>query len=72
MGDFPRLGGDFGQDLVHEARVRAAGQGGLLGFAHLGGRDHLHGLGDLGRVLDRLDAAANVARAGHGFIGKSV
>jgi hypothetical protein len=33
---------------------------------HLGGRDHLHRLGDLGGVLDRFDAAADVAEVGHG------
>ena len=38
-----------------------ARQRGLLRTAHLGRRDHLHRLGDLGGVLDRLDAPADVA-----------
>ena len=53
-------------DFVHQGGIRASGQRRLLGLAHLGRRHHLHGLGDLGRVLDRLDAPAYVASAGHG------
>ena len=37
----------------------------LLGAPHLGCSHHLHGLGDLGSVLDRFDSSANVACAGH-------
>ena len=53
--------------------IRPAGQRGLLRLAHLRRRHHLHGLGDLRRVLDRLDAPADVACAGHERIlaGKS-
>ena len=58
------------QDLVHEGGIGSARQRGLLGLAHLGRGDHLHRLGDLGRVLDRLDAAPDVACAGHGVLGR--
>jgi len=51
--------------LIHEGGIGPARQRGLLGLAHLGRGDHLHRLGDLRRVLDRLDAAPDVACAGH-------
>src|SRR5471030_3493793 len=54
------------EDLVQDLRHRATGEGRDLRATHLQGRDHLHGLGDLGRVLDRLDAASNFARIRHG------
>ena len=60
--------GDFRQHAVHQVRVGPTGHGCVLRTAHLGRRHHLHGLGDLGRVLDRLDASANVARAGHASV----
>jgi len=49
--------GDAVQDLHHLPRVGSSGEDGLLGPAQLGRRDHLHGLGDLLRVLDRADPA---------------
>ena len=49
-----------------------AGQRRLLRLAHLRRRDHLHGLRDLRRVLDRLDASAYVACAGHGVSSRSL
>ena len=54
-----------GQDRVHQIRIRTPDERGLLRLAHFGGGDHLHRLGDLGGVLNRLDASAYVARAGH-------
>ena len=59
------MGGHLGQHLAHERGVGPPGQCGLLGLAHLRRRHHLHRLGNLGGVLDRLDASAYVARAGH-------
>ena len=47
---------DLGEDFVHERGVGPARQGGLLGLAHLRGGHHLHCLGDLRGVADRLDA----------------
>ena len=53
--------GDGGEHLGHELGVGAAGQGGLLRLLHLRRSHHLHRLGDLAGVLDRLDASADVA-----------
>ena len=50
--------GDYITDLEPGQRV-------LLRLAHLRCSDHLHGLRDLRRVLDRLNAPAYVACAGH-------
>ena len=65
MLEIPRARRRLGQHLVHQSRIRPATQRGLLGLAHFGRRHHLHRLGDLGGVLDRLDAPANVAGGGH-------
>ena len=54
------------EDAVQDLRVGMTRQRRLLRLAHLGGGDHLHRLGDLGGVLDRLDASADVAGIGHG------
>ena len=51
---------DVGAHLVEALGVGTQRNGSLLGAAHFGGGDHLHRLGDLGGVLDRLDAPANV------------
>ena len=53
------------EHLVHQDRIRPARQRRQLRLAHLRRSDHLHGLRDLRRVLDRLDASADVACAGH-------
>ena len=54
-----RLGGDTGGEVLEERRhllgVRARREHRLLGAAQLGGRDHLHRLGDLLRIADRAD-----------------
>ncbi len=44
------------EDVGEHLRVGAGLHGAVLGAAQLGGRDHLHGLGDLPRVLDTADA----------------
>ena len=54
------------QHLVHEVGVGTAIGGSVLRLLHLGSRNQLHRLGDLGGVLDRLDAAADVSCGGHG------
>src|ERR1039457_969235 len=59
------------EHLVQQVRVGPAHERGLLRLAHLGSRHHLHRLGDLGGVLDRLDSPAYVARAGHELISTS-
>ena len=53
------------QDLIHQRRIRPAGQGMLLRFAHLRRRHHLHRLGDLRGVADRFDPAPYVLGVGH-------
>jgi len=37
----------------------------ILRLFHLGCRHHLHGFGDLHRVLDAFDSASDVAGVGH-------
>ena len=54
------------QDLQHLPGVGPRGEHGVLGPAQLGRRDHLHGLGDLLRVLDRADPPPDVDEGGHG------
>ena len=53
-------------DGRHPLREGARGLGGRLRPAQLGGRDHLHGLGDLLRRLDGGDAVAEVFQCSHG------
>src|ERR1043165_6656172 len=59
------VAGDVREHVVDQRRVRPSRQGSELRLAHLRRSDHLHGLRDLRRVLDRLDAPAYVACAGH-------
>jgi hypothetical protein len=56
---------DRGGHPVEKIGVGAAGQRRLLGLAHLGCGNHLHRLGDLRRIFDRLDPAAHVSGVGH-------
>ena len=67
MADFVRADArvDVRGHVVEAAGIRAQGDGRLLGPAHFGGGHHLHRLGDLGGIFDRLDTAANVAEIGH-------
>jgi len=58
--------GDRGKHLAQTGGVRARGEHPLLRAAQLGRRHHLHGLGDLLRVLDAADPAPDIDRAGHG------
>ena len=53
------------EDLVEQIRIIAACQRLVLRLLHLGGSDKLHRPRDLGGVLDRLDASADVAKIGH-------
>ena len=53
------------KNSVKNLGVRMTGECSLLRFAHLGCSDHLHCLSDLGSVLDRLDASADVAGISH-------
>ena len=48
------------EDPEHFLRVRTAAQNAFLRAAQLRGRDHLHGLRDLLRRLDRANAPTNV------------
>ena len=59
-------GRDIAQHLVHALRIGPRGLGRHLRAAQLGGRHHLHGLGDLLRRLGGGDAVAQVLQAGHG------
>src|SRR6185369_10467717 len=56
------------EDLLHPARVGTGREDGLLRAPQLGRRDHLHGLGDLLRVLHAADAAADVDEGRHGSL----
>src|SRR4051812_39040205 len=62
---FARVAGKSGQDFGHLRRERASGDSALLRTFELRGRDHLHGLCYLLRVLDRLDAPAYVEKICH-------
>ena len=57
------------QHTVEHLGVGVSSQRRLLCLAHLGGSNHLHRLGDLGGVLNRLDASADVAGVGHELSG---
>jgi hypothetical protein len=56
-----------GDNLKHFQGVGARGCHPLLGLAHLGPRDHLHGLGDLLRAFDAGDLGSDFFGAGHVF-----
>src|SRR5579863_1105175 len=62
---------DFGarnqglQDIRQHLRVGASRYGAVLRPAKLGGRNHLHGFGDLPRVDHAADTAADVENVGH-------
>ena len=68
MGVGWRARGHAVQDLHHLPRVGPGREHRLLGAAQLGRRDHLHGLGDLLRVLDAADPPADVDEGGHGAL----
>src|SRR6187402_2099822 len=53
------------EHFIEQFGVVTAVGGLILRFLHLRSRDELHGLGDLGRAFDRLDASADVAGACH-------
>ena len=55
------------QHALDDLGVRTRGDHAILRAAQLRRRDHLHGLGDLLRVLHRADAPADVDQAGHGL-----
>src|SRR6185436_1364371 len=57
--------GDVHGDLQRALDVRPRRAHPVLGLLHLGGRDHLHRLGDLARALHALDLVAYFFRAGH-------
>ena len=50
----------FGEHFVHQCGVGTARERRLLRLAHLRCRHHLHGFGDLRRILYRLDSPAYV------------
>ena len=58
-------GGEVAEDGFHAAGIGPGGLGGLLGAAQLGGRHHLHRLGDLARGLHAGDADLQVLEARH-------
>ncbi len=62
------LAGAFNSNLIKGAQrgaVRARGDHAILRAAQLGGRNHLHGLGDLLRIPHRADAPPDVDQARH-------
>ncbi len=68
--DLGETRGEAREHLGEELGVGATGESGLLGLLHLGRGDHLHRLGDLAGVFNRLDASANIAGGGHGNVGR--
>ena len=58
--------GDAAEHLAHALGIGPRSLGGGLGAPQLGGRHHLHRLGDLLRRLGGGDAHAHVLEAGHG------
>src|SRR2546427_2022643 len=61
-----RTRGRLALDPVEQPHERPHLDGRLLGLAHLRGRDHLHGPGDLRRAADRSDAPTKLTSARHG------
>jgi len=57
--------GHVGQHLPQQRPVRPGSHHAVLSPPQLGGRDHLHGLGDLLRILDGPDAPPYVDQARH-------
>jgi hypothetical protein len=55
----------IGQQAAQSGAVRAGGDHAILRAPQLGGRDHLHSLGDLLRVAHRFDAPADIDQARH-------
>ena len=53
------------EHIIEQISVRATGHSLILRLFHLRSRDQLHGLGNLGRVLDRLNASADIAKICH-------
>ena len=61
MREVDRPGRRAALDAIEQARERRRRDRRLLRLAHLRRRHHLHGLGDLRRAADRLDAPAELA-----------
>ena len=57
--------GQSAEDFDHLVRKRTRSNNAILRTLELRSRDHLHGLGDLLRVLDRLYAPADVEKIRH-------
>src|SRR5580700_3657785 len=57
------------QNVGQHLRVGTSRQGAFLGAAQLGRRDHLHGLGDLARVLHAADTTPKIEYVGHVRLG---
>ena len=55
------------EQISEEERVRTTGNSGVLSALHLGRGNELHRTRDLPGILNRLDAAADVAKIGHLF-----
>ena len=53
------------QHVGQHLRVGTGGQGAFLSAAELGGRDHLHGLGNLPRALHAADTAPDIQNVRH-------
>src|SRR5262252_3410966 len=55
----------FALHTIQHAHKWPSGKGGLLSLAHLGGRHHLHCLGNPRRIANRSDTVADVTGAMH-------
>jgi hypothetical protein len=62
---------EVGGDVAPLVAVRPGMAHALLRLAHLAGRYHFHGLGDLLGVLHRFDLAANFFACSHSFVPMS-
>ena len=59
-------------DVAHLVGVRAGCAHTILSLTHLRGRNHLHRLGDLARVLHALDLSANFLCTRHVVLSECV
>ena len=59
------LGSEVSQHLPHQISVGAPRDIALLGSLHLGGSNHLHGPGDLGRALNGADTPPQLSNSSH-------
>src|SRR3546814_20937026 len=60
----------IGGDLAYLCCIGTAGTHPVLRLAHFGCCNHIHGFGDLARVLQALDLGSNFLNSGHRYFLK--